>query len=234
MLAAHVEVVSTHGWYGPAHIFFAFPLFLGSMTLSPDPAAAKRTLREQALARRRVLARDGGIAAAEALADRVTAEEGLVTTHRGVVAGYWPLPGELDPRPLMARLAACGLRLALPVVVARDAPLDFRAWAPGDVLEPGPLGTRHPAPTAEALRPDWLLVPLLAFDRTGYRLGFGGGFYDRTLARLRGDGGIPPFALGIAFDGQATDSVPVEGHDRPLDAVATPTTLIRFPAAGAI
>ncbi|MGF1461971.1 MAG: 5-formyltetrahydrofolate cyclo-ligase [Maricaulaceae bacterium] len=123
-----------------------------------------------------------------------------------VVAGYWPLGSEIDPRPLMAALADRGARLALPVVAAAQAPLVFRDWSPGTALEPGPNGTHHPPPSAAQVRPDWVLVPLLGFDSRGVRLGYGGGYYDRTLAALRSEGAVT--AVGLAYAGQAVARAP--------------------------
>lgn len=141
-----------------------------------------------------------------------------------VVAGYWPLGDEIDPRPLMAALAGLGCRLALPVVVARAAPLEFRAWAAGDALEAGPHGTAHPPEAAPRLHPDVLLVPLLGFDRGGWRLGYGGGYYDRTLESLRENAQVK--AIGLAFAAQEMAAVPRDGHDQPLDVIVTERELI--------
>lgn len=188
------------------------------MTETHDLALQKKAARAgQAQVRR--LAHDP--AAAVALAAHAP-RLGLVAGV--VVAGYWPLGDEIDPRPLMAALAGVGCRLALPVVVGRAAPLQFRAWAEGDVLEAGPHGTAHPPQTAPRLRPDVLLVPLLGFDRGGWRLGYGGGYYDRTLESLRENAQVR--AIGLAFAAQEMAAVPRDGHDQPLDAIATERELI--------
>lgn len=141
-----------------------------------------------------------------------------------MVGGYWPLPGELDPRPLMEALAARGAALALPVVVAPDAPLAFRGWSSGDRLESGPHGTAHPTQAAPLLVPTLLLVPLLAFDAKGFRLGFGGGYYDRTLDALRRGGGV--VAVGLAFAAQQSPALPSDPWDQPLDIVFTEEGLL--------
>ncbi|MCS6854831.1 MAG: 5-formyltetrahydrofolate cyclo-ligase [Elioraea sp.] len=141
-----------------------------------------------------------------------------------VVAGFWPLPGEIDPRPLMVALAGRGHRLALPVTGPRGTPLSFRLFRFGDPLFPGPFGTREPGPQARTIDPDWVLVPLLAFDRTGNRIGHGAGYYDATLAALRTRRRI--VALGIAFAAQEVERVPASEGDERLDAVATETGLI--------
>ncbi|MGZ8362965.1 MAG: 5-formyltetrahydrofolate cyclo-ligase [Caulobacteraceae bacterium] len=136
-----------------------------------------------------------------------------------VVAGYVPHGSEIDPGPLLARFEAAGARLALPVTVAADAPLVFRAWVPGQDREPDALGVLTPPESAQALTPDLVITPLLAFDRRGGRLGQGGGHFDRTLAAL--DAGDGVFALGLAYAGQEVPAVPIEPHDRLLDAILT-------------
>ena len=130
------------------------------------------------------------------------------------VAGFWPLAGEIDIRPLLLALAGRGHPIVLPVTPARGNPLSFRHWRPGDVLVRERFGTVRPL--GEPMVPDLLLVPLLAFDARGRRLGYGGGFYDRTLAGLPGR-----VAIGCAFAVQRVDCVAADVHDMPLQAVAT-------------
>ncbi len=142
-----------------------------------------------------------------------------------VVSGYWPMGEELDPRPLMTALAAHGHRLALPATRGAGRPLAFRAWQPGDRLLPAGFGTQEPAAEAAELSPQLLLVPLLAFDAAGYRLGYGGGFYDRSLALLRRAGDI--LAVGLAFSAQQVAAVPREATDQRLDLVVTERGLLR-------
>lgn len=141
-----------------------------------------------------------------------------------VVSGYHPIGSELDPRPLLAMLRGLGHEIALPVVTGRDAPLIFRVWHEGDAMLEGPFGVREPLPVAPEVTPDILLVPLLAFDRRGFRLGYGGGFYDRTLALLRRHG--TPLAIGIAFAAQEVDRVPVAEYDQPLNWIVTEREVI--------
>jgi 5-formyltetrahydrofolate cyclo-ligase len=140
-------------------------------------------------------------------------------TPPAVVSGFWPMVEELDIRPLMVELVEQGCRLALPVVVAKQQPLVFRAWQPGDVLEGGVFGTLHPAPDREVVEPDALIVPLLACDEEGWRLGYGGGFYDRTLDRLRGRKNVT--AIGVGFDAQLVPHVPHGPDDQRLDWLLT-------------
>lgn len=176
-----------------------------------DPAllAAKAALRMAALARR------AGCdpALGSQLAARVLAE--APPPVGAVCAGFWPMGAEIDIRPLLFALAERGHIIGLPVTPRRGQPLRFRAWRPGEALGPGPLGTSQPV-QGDSVTPDWLLVPLLAFDRAGRRLGYGGGFYDRTLAGLPG-----ATAIGCAYAAQEVALVPAGPHDIRLAAIAT-------------
>lgn len=137
-----------------------------------------------------------------------------------VVAGYWPFRSEIDSRPLMRRFEAKGCRLALPVTPSKGSsdPLSFRLWS-GEALAPAGFGVHEPAPDGPSIDPDWMLVPLLAFDRFGGRLGYGAGHFDKTLAGLRERRTV--FALGLAFSDQELAAVPSELHDEKLDAILT-------------
>ncbi len=187
-------------------------------------ARAKRALRVELRARRARLAAaaapDVPDAAARSLMRALAAMP--VTT----LAGYWPMGDEFDARPAMNAAAAQGWSCALPVVTGRDAPLVFRCWHPGDELEAGGFGTSVPRLTRGEILPDIVLVPLLGFDATGLRLGYGGGYYDRTLAQLRARGGIR--AIGLAFAGQEVTIVPADGFDQRLDWIITEGGLRRF------
>ena len=143
----------------------------------------------------------------------------------GVLAGYYPTPSEFDPLPLIARLAREGWAITLPVIMG-DVPLVFRRWQAGEPLMRGPRAIMEPA-AGDALRPAVLLVPLLAFDARGARLGYGGGHYDRTLEALRGSGD-PVIAIGLAFDMQEMPQLPVDRHDQRLDGILTPSGGRRF------
>ncbi len=145
-------------------------------------SSSKADLRSAALAKRDALSADSRAAAAQAVALR-----GLPFDVKpgAVVAGYSPIRSELDPAPLMRKLAEQGAQLALPCITARGQSLRFRLWHPGERLLPGPLGILEPSPAAAEIIPDIVLVPLAAFDRAGHRIGYGAGHYDRTLAQLR-------------------------------------------------
>ncbi|TWB32461.1 5-formyltetrahydrofolate cyclo-ligase [Nitrospirillum viridazoti] len=145
------------------------------------------------------------------------------------IAFYWPVGDEIDPRPLMHRVVAAGVKAALPVCQAKGQPLLFRRWLPGTLLSPDVMGVPAPmeeaAPGGGAVVPDVVLVPLLAFDRRGRRLGYGAGFYDRTLALLRREHVIQ--AVGIAFADQELDKVPCDAHDQGLDWIVTERYAVR-------
>jgi 5-formyltetrahydrofolate cyclo-ligase len=138
-----------------------------------------------------------------------------------VVSAFWPMPGELDLRPLLDALHARGCVCALPVVAGRQAPLLFRSWEPGVVLVTSRFGIAEPGPDRPEVRPQHTLVPLLAFDDEGYRLGYGGGFYDRTLAALRSDGAGPLVAIGVGLEAQRRPTLPREPFDERLDWLVT-------------
>ena len=148
-----------------------------------------------------------------------------------VVAGYWPISTEIDPRPILARLDDRGITCALPAVVQAAAPLVFRRWRPADPLEYGTYETRHPLPSAPEVRPDVVVMPLLAVDAAGRRLGYGAGYYDRTLAALRATG--PVTTVGLGYFIQLVERVPHEDHDEPLDWILTDRALTRVGAPGA-
>ncbi len=180
-------------------------------------AAVKQALRVQALAARRAAHANLGPTAGDRIATAFL--DSVAWAPGQVVAGYWPMGDEADVRPLLERLAGLGCMAALPVVVEKGAALAFRGWRPGAPLEAGSHGTRHPPATAPAVAPDLVLLPLLGFDRWGGRLGYGGGYYDRTLAQLRGTRHM--LAVGIAYAAQEVDALPQDGHDQRLDWIVT-------------
>lgn len=136
-----------------------------------------------------------------------------------MVSGFAPLKSEIDPLPLLRRLAEHGHPIALPFVEGAGRPLVFKRWRPGDPLHAGQFGALQPGAGAETLEPAALIVPLLAFDSDGFRLGRGGGFYDRTIAELRARG--PVLTVGLAFAAQLVLEVPREPHDQRLDWIVT-------------
>ena len=142
------------------------------------------------------------------------------------VAGYHPVRGEADVLPLLARLASRGLVTALPGIAAPGHPLRFRRWSVGDPTVTGHLGIREPGPERPEVRPDVVLVPLLAFDRIGGRLGYGAGYYDRTLAALRADG-ARLCSIGLGYSGQELPQVPTDALDQRLDWIVTEAEAIR-------
>lgn len=179
----------------------------------------KAALRADARDARDALAAGLGAAAATGIAARFMSSPLANRLAGTVVAGYMPMRSEIDTHLLMDRLAAAGATLCLPDVVAEDTPLAFRRWAPDDALATGRYGIAVPGPDAEMLVPEMLLVPMLAFDRAGHRLGYGGGYYDRTIARLREGGEV--LTVGLAFSGQVREDLPVAAHDMRLDWIVT-------------
>ncbi|WP_127091231.1 5-formyltetrahydrofolate cyclo-ligase [Aquabacter cavernae] len=186
----------------------------------PSLPEQKAALRREALARRAAMGEAGRALAAATAAAHAPA---LLSPGSGrVVALFAPFRDEIDTAPLAALLWDAGVAVALPVVVTRDAPLVFRAWRPGDLLEPqGPYRIPTPGAHAPDLVPDDLMVPLAAFDRRGYRIGYGAGFYDRTLALLRAERSVRAFGYG--FSCQEVAEVPAEPHDEPVDGMITET-----------
>lgn len=183
------------------------------MTLSEQ----KARLREEASARRDAL--PAGTRAAAAAAMAAGGLDFLGRSVSGAVSGYHTVGSEADCLPLLARLSGEGHAVALPVVARRAAPLVFRRWRAGEALTGGVLGIPVPGDDAPLIEPDILLVPLLAFDRAGFRLGYGGGYYDRTLADLRARKRI--VAIGFAYAAQEVETVPHDRLDARLDWVLT-------------
>ncbi len=184
---------------------------------------SKQQLRAIALAARDALTGEQRSAAAEAIAARGLPFE---LPQGAVVTGYAPIRSEIDPLPLMRKLAAGGAKLALPSVTARGQSLIFRAWSPNDRLLLGPLGILEPSPAAAEVVPDVMLVPLAAFDRLGHRIGYGAGYYDHTFSHLRKIKAIA--GIGLAFAVQEIEAVPALSHDVALDYVLTETEMFDF------
>jgi 5-formyltetrahydrofolate cyclo-ligase len=188
-----------------------------------SPARSKAELRAAALAARDALSAAQRAIAAEAVGERGVPIELLPNM---IVSGYAPIRSEIDPMPLLLKLAAQGARLAMPTVTARGQSLVFRAWSPQDRMVLGALGIPEPSPAAAEVIPDVMLVPLAAFDQLGHRIGYGAGHYDRSLAHLRKSKAIT--AIGIAFAAQEIEAVPALSHDVPLDYVLTETRMFDF------
>jgi 5-formyltetrahydrofolate cyclo-ligase len=184
---------------------------------------SKAELRAAALRRRDALSDKQRDAAAQALAKRGLP---VAITSGIVVSGYSPIRSEIDPTPLMKKLAEQGARLALPCINARGQSLTFRAWSPTDRLMLGSLGIPEPSPAAAEVIPDIMLVPLAAFDRSGHRIGYGAGHYDYTFAHLRKAKAV--IGVGLAFSAQEIESIPALAHDVALDYVLTEKKVFDF------
>jgi 5-formyltetrahydrofolate cyclo-ligase len=192
---------------------------------------SKAELRIEALSHRADLAR-----ACPDFARRIAAfADDLKIAPHAVVGGYWPMSDEADPREVMRALAAKNHALALPRVEAKAQPLVFHRWREGEALIAHRFGMSEPHVDREVVVPAVLLVPLLAFDADGYRLGYGGGFYDRTLSSARAEvtpanppHRAPIISIGVAYAGQEVKALPHEAHDHPLDAVLTENGLRHF------
>jgi 5-formyltetrahydrofolate cyclo-ligase len=181
----------------------------------------KARMRREALERRDALAPDERAAAAESLA----AQPFPVDLVPGiVVSGYAAIRSELNPLPLLRRLAQAGARLALPTIVGRGHALRFRAWEFGEPVVRGQWGIREPRPDAPEVFPDVVIAPLAAFDRQGNRIGYGAGYYDRTIDALRAMKSI--VAIGVGYANQEVSAVPVLPHDVRLDLVLTEAGVI--------
>ncbi len=189
--------------------------------MSDSLSELKSIVRKDAQMRRDALPAAERAKAAETIAARAFP---LAIKPGTIVSGFVPLKTEISPLPLMRKLASAGARLALPVIAGRGKPLILRAFAFGDELATGQWGIREPKPDAPELAPDILLVPLLAFDRRGHRMGYGAGYYDMTIAKLRAAKQV--IAAGIAYAAQEIAEVPVTPRDARLDLVLTEREVI--------
>jgi 5-formyltetrahydrofolate cyclo-ligase len=201
----------------------AAPRFCSMQSLDPI-VSEKAALRRQALTLRNAIPADTRAAASLTIAERPLP---FALPENAVASGFMPLKGEINPLHLMRKLSDAGARLALPVVAGRGKPLVMRAFAFGDPLTSGVWGIREPRRSAPELKPDILLVPLLAFDRSGYRIGYGAGYYDLTINALRSM--KPLLAVGIAFAAQEIPQVLKTARDARLDLVLTERETIRCP-----
>jgi 5-formyltetrahydrofolate cyclo-ligase len=181
----------------------------------------KAELRRKAIALRDALPADARKATAEAIAAR---KFPLAIAPGVIVSGFMPFKSEINPLPLLQKLSQAGARLALPAIAGRGKPLIMRAWQFGAPLDRGQWGIREPKLDAPEVEPDILLVPLLAFDRKGYRIGYGAGYYDMTIHRLRALKSVT--AVGIAFAAQEVAKIPTTERDERLDLVLTEREVI--------
>lgn len=184
------------------------------MDLNAQKAAARKT----AFARRKVAFEQASPAQSAHLSE-------VLAGYRGVpLAGYMPIRSEISPLPAMAEAAAHG-PVGVPVIQAAATPLEFSRWEPDGALKEGPFGAKVPV-VDDFFDPEILIVPLVAFDVKGGRLGYGGGFYDRTLERLRARRAT--LAIGFAFEAQEADGLPLEPTDQPLDMIVTESRVLEF------
>lgn len=197
----------------------------GTRTEQPDEtrSAARRALRRQGIEQRMALSPDAFDSLSARICERLRQSFPELAAMR--VAFCWPVRNEPDLRPLMQTWLAeanAGFAALLPVVVNAEGPLAFRAWTPESPMENDRYGIPAPA-TGELTTPQALLIPVNAFDANGYRLGYGGGFFDRTLASMK----PAPFAIGVGFELARVASIHPEAHDVQLDAIVTESALIR-------
>ena len=158
-----------------------------------------------------------------AMGERITASLQSIVAGRGGILGiYWPFRAEFDPRPLVDSLVAAGRQVALPVVIDKKGPLEYRAWAPGDPLTAGVWDIPIPA-QRDVVLPQIVLAPVVGFDRAGYRLGYGGGYFDRTLGAMN----PRPLAIGVGFLCQAIETIYPQSFDIPMDMIVTEDGVVR-------
>lgn len=186
---------------------------------------AKAALRSEARAARAALDHATRAEASEQAASHFFAS--IAIKPDDVVAAYWRIRDELDCQPILVRLMDSNQPVVLPVVMGQDEPLDLRIWEQGASLYESGFGTLAPSDLAPRAEPDVVIMPLLGFDKTGTRLGYGGGYYDRTLAHMT----KRPLLVGLAFAAQELEQIPREPHDVPLDAIVTEAGVRHFGAA---
>ncbi|NQU69611.1 MAG: 5-formyltetrahydrofolate cyclo-ligase [Rhodospirillales bacterium] len=195
------------------------------MSIAETIVETKRRMRAYALETRRVAALDSHDVGDLVAKNFLSGFRDLLANGSQVVSGYWPMRDEIDVRPLLRTLSRQGISCVLPAVIGKGLPLAFRLWQPEDQLAAGTFGTSEPSVDAPELVPTMLLTPLLAFDQSGGRLGYGGGFYDRSLAGLRRRGAVQ--AVGVGFDAQEVGEAPMAETDQRLDWVVTESRIIQ-------
>ena len=188
-----------------------------------DISSQKKHMRTAAKTRRAEACALHGATASERLASHGLTF--LEPPPSAAISGFSAIGDEIDPLPLLLRLASDGHPLSLPAMQGKGKPLLFRTWSPGDEMAPAVWGIAEPLSSRPPVLPDIVLVPLLVFDPSGHRLGYGGGFYDRSLHELRRQKRV--IAVGIAYDEQCLDAVPHLDYDQPLDWVLTPSGPIK-------
>ncbi len=189
------------------------------MTKNAEISEQKKLLRKQAKARRAEAFKQLGPAAGEMLANHGIGFS--QAPQNASVSGFLGIGEEINPLPLMRRLWQAGHAVGLPVMVGNAKPLIFRQWQEGEPLDEVQWGIQEPQASAPVIVPDVLLVPLLAFDTSGYRIGYGGGFYDRSIAEIRAS--KPVVTIGLAYDELEVDAVPHDAYDQRLEWVLTPS-----------
>lgn len=194
---------------------------------------AKRALAHKIRIVRVGVHRKIGRAVANVVCDQLkkAREMGLAIDNQSIISGYWPIRDEVDTRMLLRRLHEEGMRCALPVTQGKHKGLLFRRWQPGDILQEENFSLAVPAPSQPILIPEIMLVPLLAIDREGNRLGYGGGYFDRTLLSRRYGGEGPVVAVGLAYEAQIVSHVPNDEGDIRLDWLITEQNVYRFETA---
>lgn len=191
------------------------------MSSEQDDRQWRKEQRARLLAERLAMPRDAHRAACAAIT-RILSEDLLPQIGPKLVGAYSPIRGEYDCRPLLTLLHKQGVKLALPVIAAKDAPLEFHAWKPGDLMQDGPMNIPQPSKAVLAI-PDCLLIPVVAFDAKNYRLGYGAGFYDRTLAQMA----HKPVTIGSAFGFQRVEDIRPHAYDLALDYIVTEESVQR-------
>jgi 5-formyltetrahydrofolate cyclo-ligase len=194
---------------------------MAGSSASPDEVQAwRRGERERLIAARMTMPLEERQAASEDIARHL--EAAFPPSGFGMLGAYWPFRREWDCLPFLRDVIAAGGRAALPVVVARRQPLEFRPWTPEARMEAGVWNILHPA-DGPAVRPEALLIPLVGFDPAGYRLGYGAGYYDRTLATFD----PLPMRIGVGFERQRMPTIQPQPHDIPMDVIITEAGLLR-------
>lgn len=181
----------------------------------PNVESGKAALRHKAREARAAIPDRTRAASAKAAAEHFFKAVSFAPTD--IIAGYWRIKDEMDCQPILVRLMDSLQPVCLPAVLGDDQPLSLRLWEPHMPLYEAGFGTLAPAEFAPLVEPDLIIMPLLGFDARGTRLGYGGGYYDRTLARLQ----KRPRLIGLAFASQELEAIPRESHDIPLDMVVT-------------